>query len=404
MYFSLVAQLCRLISSSFAAGTADSATWGQPTLFGAMLGLAVGLVCAGLLALSACWSPDLPAMRKKFATQFMLVLLAGAVLATVAGLYAYMDSNRGGALVARLAQRQGSDSHTVLANVVFSGAVFGVLSAVILCLLWRWLLPRAAVTILHNLVLPFNVTKYLVLVAIIIGTIWGFFLPSSSLFQATYKWVFGSVMWGVATIYLCDFAMALVGRSSPYWQKFYAENKTDLFVCGVMGLTPVLLMTPSSGRYSWYNLDLALLGLPFFLYAISAIRKCATIKVAGRTLPLRIRITLCTLFASMYVVTIFVLRDVQSKTMPEYEALWYQITIFCSGLAALIFARQIPYMLRQGRIEPSPVLLDLFSSMKSSPGIYVDAARASQQWNQHIQLEKAALRKRKTRTNNRKRS
>lgn len=147
----------------------------------------------------------------------------------------------------------------------------------------------------------------------------------------------------------------------------------------------------------------ALLGLPFFLYAIFAIHECATIKVAGRKLPLRIRITLCILFASLYAVTILILLSVQSKTMPEYEALWYQISIFCGGLSALVFARQIPYMLKQGKIESSPVLLGMFSSMKFSPGIYAEAARAAQQWNQYVKLEKAVLRKEKARASKRKR-
>jgi len=402
VYFALVALLCRLISNDFAAGTYSTVTWGQAAQFGAALGLATGLVCSGLLTLTACWSVDVPAMRKKFALQFMLALLAGIVLAAIAGTYAYGNSLHGGAFIAGLAQRQGTDNHTVLANVIFTSTTIGVLSGVILCMFSRWIFPRTAAAHLRALVLPFSVTKYLVLGAILTGTIWGLFLPSSGLFQATYKFVFGSVMWGVATVYLCDFTMALAGRSSPYWQKFYAENKTDLFVCGLIGLALVVLMTLPSERYSWYNLDLALLGLPFFLYAIFAIHECATISVAGRKLPLSARVSLYILFASMFVITMLVLRHVQSRTMPEYEALWYQITIFCSGIAALIFARQIPYMLKQGKIEPSPVLLALFSSMKCSPGIYAEAARVSEHWNQQIKLEKAALRKKKAREKKRK--
>jgi hypothetical protein len=163
------------------------------------------------------------------------------------------------------------------------------------------------------------------------------------------------------------------------------------------------LFTLPAEHYSWYSLDLAMLGLPFFLYAIFAIQECATIKVAGHKFPLRARITLSLVFASLYAITILILLNVQSKTMPEYEALWYQINIFCGGLSALIFARQIPYMLKQGRIEPSPVLLSVFSSMKSSPGIYVEAARAAQQWNQHVKLEKATKRKEKARASKSKR-
>jgi hypothetical protein len=342
-------------------------------------------------------------MRKKFGSQFRLALLAGTVLAATAGAYAQWDGVHSGSFVVSLASRHGTDAQTTLANLIFGCATMGVMSAAALCVLWPWMLPQAAKTTLRDLVLPFNVTKYLVVVALLIGTIWGFALPSSGLLQATYKLGFGSVMWGVATLYLCDFAAALTGRSSPYWQKFYAENKIDLYVCGIIGMTLILVLRLSPERYSWYSLDLALLGLPFFLYAIFAIHECATIKVAGHKFPTRARVALCLVFAGLYAFTILVLLNVQSKAMPEYEALWYQISIFCGGLSALIFARQIPYMLKQGKVEPSPVFLALFSGMKSSPGIYLEAARAAQQWNRHVKLEKAALRKEKARATKSKR-
>jgi len=400
--FGLLALLCWLISSGFAASANNSTTWEFTALFGSLLGLAAGLVCSTVLALIACWSADLPTMRKKFAFQFMLVLLAGAVLAVAAGTYIQWDIGHGAAFIASLARHQGLSTQTMLANLVFVSAVMGVISAVVLCMLWPFIASHAAVSNLRDLILPFGVAKYLVISACLIGTIWGLFLPSSGLLQATYKLGFGSVMWGAATLYLCDFSAAMTGRSSPYWKKFYAENKTDLYVCGFTGLTLVLLNLRSSDRYSWYSLDLALLGLPFFLYAISAIRECAAIKVAGHKLPLRVRATLCILFAGLYAITILILLNVQSKSMPEYEALWYQISIFCAGLFSLIFARQIPYMLKHGA-EPSPILLDMFSSMKFSPGIYAAAARAAQEWNQHVKLEKAALRKEKARASKRKR-
>lgn len=403
LYFGLLALLCRLISNGFAAGKNSSATWAQVAQFGLVLGLAAGFVCSSVLTLIACWSADLPAMRKKFALQFMLVLLAGAVLAATAGAFAQWDGGHGGVFVVGLAERQRIDAQTALANLIFGCATMGVISAVALCILWPWMVPHAAKTALRDLVLPFNVTKYLVVVALLIGTIWGFSLPSSGLLQATYEMGFGSVMWGVATLYLCDFAAALTGRSSPYWQKFYNENKTDLYVCGITGLTLVLVLTLSPERYSWYSLDLALLGLPFFLYAIFAIHECATIEIAGHKLPLGVRIALCLVFAILYALTILVLLNVQSKTMPEYEALWYQISIFCSGLSALIFARQIPYMLKQGKVEPSPVFLALFSGIKSSFGIYAEIARAAQQWNEHVKLEKAEKRKEKARASKRRR-
>ncbi|WP_321846862.1 hypothetical protein [Burkholderia cepacia] len=397
LYFGLIASLCWFISSAFAAGANGSATWRQAAQLGLNLGLSAGFVCSVLLALIACQSVDLPAMRKKFSSQLMLTMLAGAVRAAAIGTYAHWDSSRGGALVAGLSSRHGITAQTVLVNLVLGFALMGVMTAVAICMLWSWIVPRAAAAILRDLIYPFNATKYLVVFVLLIGTIWGLFLPSRDLLEATYKLGFGAVSWGTATLYLCDFAVALAGRNSPYWQKFYDDNKADLYVCGLAGLTLVLLYSLSSERYSWYSLDLAFLGSPFYLYAVFAIRECATIKVAGRNLPLRLRIVLCALFAVLYAITLLILLNVQSKTMPQYEALWYQISIFCGGLSAMIFARQIPFMLKQGKIELSPVLLRMFSSMKFSPGIYAEAARAAQQWNRHVKLEKAVLRKQKAR-------
>ncbi|USX14224.1 hypothetical protein NHH88_00045 [Oxalobacteraceae bacterium OTU3CAMAD1] len=403
LYFALAALACRLISSGFPNSKNSSASWPQAAQFGLMLGLVIGLICSCVLAITAYRSADAPAMRKKFASQLMLVLLVGAMFAAAFGIYAQWDSSHDGTFVARLARRQEVGTQVALANLVFGGAAFGVLFAVSLHMIWLWLVPHAAKRTLHDLILPFNVPKYLVLSVGVIGTIWGVLLPSDGLLQATYKWSFGSLMWCVATAYLCDFVLALAGRSSPYWKKFYAENKTDLYVCCIMGLTLVLVLTQSSARYSWYNLDLALLGAPFFLYGIFAILECATIKVAGRKLPLRVRISLCALFASMYAITILILLNVQSKSMPEYEALWYQINIFCGGLSVLLSARQIPYMLKQGKIEPSPVLLSMFSSITFSRGIYAEASRAAEQWNEQVKLEKTVLRKEKARASKRKR-
>lgn len=395
LYFALTALACRLISSVFPASKNSSASWSQAAQFGLMLGLVIGLICSCVLALTAYRSADVPAMRKKFASQLMLVLLAGAVFAAAFGIYAQWDSSHNGAFVAGLVRRPGVGTQVALANLVFGGAAFGVMLAVSLHIIWLWLVSHAVKRTLRDLVLPFNVPKYLVLSVGVIGTIWGLLLPSDGLLQATYKWGFGSLTWCVATAYLCDFVLALADRSSPYWKKFYTDNKTDLYVCCIIGLTLVLVLTQSSARYSWYNLDLALLGAPFFLYAIFAIQECATIKVAGRKLPLRVRISLCVLFASLYAITILILLNVQSKTMPEYEALWYQINIFCGGLSALIFARQIPYMLKQGKIEPSPVLLSMFSSMKFSHGIYNQASRAAEQWNEQVKIEKLCFAKRR---------
>src|SRR5450830_726102 len=164
-YFGLIALLCRLISSGFAAGTKSSATWWQAAQFGLMLGLAAGIVCSTMLALTAFWSADLPAMRKKFASQFMLMLLVGAVLTAATGTYAQWDSSHGGAFVAGLAGRQGIGTQTAMANLVFGSATMGVMLVVALCILWPWIVPRATLTILRDLVLPFNVPKYLTVIA-----------------------------------------------------------------------------------------------------------------------------------------------------------------------------------------------------------------------------------------------
>ena len=396
-FFALMALVCRFIDTN------SSATWGQAAQSGSMLGLAAGTIISGILAWNACWSVDVSAMRKKFVSRYLLALLAGAVVAATIGTYVQFNGSHGETLLEALARRQGIGTQTALAYLTFGTFATGVMAAAALCLLFPLIVPRAAVTAIHDLIFPINATKYLVVCAGGIGTVWGMLLPSAGLLQATYKLVFGSLMWGVATLYLCDFAAALTGRSSPYWEKFYAEIKNDLFVCGVSGLTMILLVTRSYQQYSWYSLDLALLGLPFFLNAIVAIHECATIKVGGRTFPRRVRITLCTMLASLYAVITLILFDVQSKTMPEHEALWYQISIFFAGVSALIFARQIPYMLKQGRIEPSPVFLRMFSGMKSSLGIYAQVALAAQHWNQQVKVEKAMHRREKARASKGKR-
>jgi len=389
---------------SLASATAD--TWPHVAYSGFVLGVTIGIVCGATIGLIALAAPNVRATARQLAWGLLVTLMFSMVISALAGCYMLYDSRYTHTFGQRLFGRHDSyiPNALKLAVTLYLGSVLGALAGTITASIYMLgstlneaLSRNGGHTspmglTLRDLLLPFNLTKYIVVAVGLIGTIWGMCIPSDGLLLTTYTICFGSVMWCVAALYLCDCTMALSGRSTPFWHKFYGTVRDDLAVCAMMAITLTVLYYLSPDSYSWYNLDLGLLGAPFVLYSVLCVKDYGRIKVAGRVLPIRIRIALSVIFISLFVLTFGILFRIQSKTIQQYEALWYQITIFCSGVASFIGARQIRFMLEEQKIEPSPVFRDLFASIKSSPGLYAEASRMAAVWNRHLKDEKTKLR------------
>lgn len=235
--------------------------------------------------------------------------------------------------------------------------------------------------------------KYVLFVTIGISTLWELSFATDNSLLATYKTGFGSVMWGTALIYLYDFWMAMTGKNSPYMIEFYSQLKKDLMVCVISGITLFALFASLPSKYSFSNIDVAFLGVPFLFYSIFEILKSGSLKVAGSKMPRRVIWGLLGIIGLTYILCFYLLREILTNKFLPMQALWFQITIFFTSFCAFIGSSQIRFMLEEQRIEVSPVMLGLFSTIGFSQGLYRDVAEGASQWNAHVKGKKAEQRK-----------
>lgn len=199
--------------------------------------------------------------------------------------------------------------------------------------------------------------------------------------------------WGTALLYLYDFAMAIAGRNSPYMTKFYASLKNDIFSNALFGLTLFFLFWLAPAEYSLSNIDIAALGLPFVIVAALETLQSAKIKIADRNLPKKVIGLLMMVQIATFLVSIWFLRRIMTGELSSAQSLWIQITILCAALTFYFGAKQIRFVITQQKMEVSPVLLQLFSSIPNSPQLYKGTESTATAWNAMVKKEKAAARK-----------
>lgn len=235
--------------------------------------------------------------------------------------------------------------------------------------------------------------KYILFMVLGMSTLWELSFSADNLLIATYKSGFGSVMWGVAVIYIYDFWMAMTGNNSPFMIEFYAQLKKDLIVCVVSGITLFALLASLPIEYNFSNIDLAFLGVPFLFYSFFEILKSGKLKVAGVKMSRRVIWALFGMLGCTYMLILYLLREILTNKFSPMQSLWFQITIFFTSLYAFIGSNQIRFIREKQRIEVSPIVLGIFSSISSNPSLYRDTADSANQWNKYVKQKKAEQRK-----------
>jgi hypothetical protein len=251
--------------------------------------------------------------------------------------------------------------------------------------------------------------KYIVYAAMLIPLGWGMvsigtfppfgtfgtgtFSAMGSSFLVDLAVLYASPLWGVALFYLYDFAMAMLGRNSPFMTEFYGELKTELMnaILGSVSLATLFFFMPST--YSLSNIDVAGAGLPFFISAVTGTVQCRKLKVAGNTLPARIVAFMTVVQLVIYGVGGYALLYVLSEKATPSQSLWIQLTFVCAALAFYFGTKQLRFFFDRERMELSPILVRLFEQLPASPGIYRDMQRGSEIWNREVRKAKALMRR-----------
>lgn len=228
---------------------------------------------------------------------------------------------------------------------------------------------------------------YLLLVIIGISFFWELSFTDDT-FLSLLQTGWGSAMWGAAALYLYDFQFAIRGRSSPYIVDFYSQIKNDVFICLAIGLSLVLLYTLAPSTYSFYNVDLAFLGMPFLLYSLAAVLSLKRAKI-GKTRLLRGPIYgLLALLVVGYVLFFFWAVKIINSSYSQSQALWMQITIFSTGLYAFIASKFMRFAVEKERLEIFPSLRNTLSRTKRGRHMYDELAKNVERWNAAVEKQK----------------
>lgn len=210
-----------------------------------------------------------------------------------------------------------------------------------------------------------------------------------------------SVSWALGTIYAFDYIKAIAGQSSAYYQDFYGELNKDFSISLLTGFALAIIINLSSANYSFSSIDIAFAGFPFLLLSLYDSFALQKTKVAGARLPKAMTRFLIGLQILVIAIFIYLLILINSGVFAPGQSLWIQITLLLTALCLCILSHQMVFILKRQRMEVSPVLLELFDSIKSSSGLYSQAGEMAEQWNKIVFGKRLELRKK--RSNKRKR-
>ncbi|MCR8721897.1 hypothetical protein NVV30_24795 [Pseudomonas syringae] len=234
--------------------------------------------------------------------------------------------------------------------------------------------------------------KWIVFIIAVISTVWQLSFVNDHWWQDVVLAVL-SISWIVATIYFYDFIMAVSGKSTPYMERFYSEVKRDVLFTLIAAIALFIIVSCSPVVYSLSNIDIAFFGFPFLLGSIWDVQSLSKLSIARAKFSRPL--VWCLLVALMVVGStyFYFLILIYSNSFSTSKSLWLQITLLLTTFCLYIAAHQIVFIMKKQKMEVSPVLLALFSSIKHSPGIYQQAVVAAELWNAAVFRQKQELRR-----------
>lgn len=236
--------------------------------------------------------------------------------------------------------------------------------------------------------------RYVLYTVLAIGFCWGLFYNDDNLLLATYKIGFVVAMWGYAFLTIVDITYGWMNKNSPLLTKFYIGLKTDLLVTVASGITLMLIFYFDQPDYSFSNIDIAGMGIPFMLYGLFACYGIGKAKIAGKFFSKTFSLTLFTILCIVYISIIWLLIKVSSNAYLPGYSMWLQISVVCGAFFTFIESKRILFFLEAQRAEASPILRNFFSKLPQSTGFYESTAKNLDKWNEQISKLKREQRKR----------
>lgn len=247
-------------------------------------------------------------------------------------------------------------------------------------------------------------TRIVVTAILIVSTLWGSIATNLNPFKFDfwglvvwpYMLAISTPFWCIAYLEIREAWCAARGQRSAYIAKFYkAQNETiiNTACCGLI-FSFIYWVVPI--KYSWNSLDIAGLGLPFYISGIMNVRRLTEAKIANlkpKRAPIYLLLSLYIIFT---MVAIYFMAINSAGGFKPYQAIWLQITIFCNGFFFLILSGKSLYFVNNAKMEFPSYIIDAFpvfivSRFKILPLL----AEEVEKWNRHMANEKRSQRKKK---------
>jgi len=247
--------------------------------------------------------------------------------------------------------------------------------------------------------------KSFMILIIIVSTLWSMYafpdyviFPSfdinplsslSDMIVGVYKYGFPSVTWVVAAVYIYDFFMAIIDKSSPYMKELYQSVKVELLTLTALMLFTIIIYTTTLSTLSNLTIDISMAGFGFMFFGNIGFLKLFSFKVGKVKYPWKVAAALSFISLASSVYFLNVTLEIARGKFNLIQSLWYQVTILSYSLSLYFMSKHLIFIMDKGRVEASPSLRELFLSMPTKNRVYEDAAIAAEKWNKEMQKERA---------------
>lgn len=237
--------------------------------------------------------------------------------------------------------------------------------------------------------------KVIVYLSVIVSIIWSYIAFPFNLTSpiamliSLYKYQLPSITWIVAFVYLIDFIMATLKKSSPYMIEFYSGVRIEFISLVSLFIFTLILYNLSSMKFTNTVIDISMAGFGFLVFGNIGTFRLFTYKVGSRSYPKKVAFFLSLFSLSTSFYFLYLTFKVANGEYNIVQSLWVQITVLSYSITLYFFAKQLCFFMDKGRAEASPILLSILKKVRSNNNLYEQMASGTTLLNQELIKERA---------------
>lgn len=204
-----------------------------------------------------------------------------------------------------------------------------------------------------------------------------------------YKYQLPSATWIVAFVYLLDFIMATLKKSSPYMIEFYSGVRIEFISLVSLFVFTLLLYNLSSMQFTNTAIDISMAGFGFLVFGNIGTFRLFTYKVGSRSYPKKVAFFFSLFSVSTSFYFLYLTFKVADGEYNIVQSLWVQITVISYSITLYFFAKQLCFFMDKGRVEASPILLSILKKVRNNNNLYEQMASGTTLFNQELIKERS---------------